>query len=84
MDLRDCKKCLPAGLSDTEYNKSVSGYIANISEELKTPEETYAYRLDHCKRCKYIINGLCRLCGCFVEIRAASVKSYCPNKIAFW
>lgn len=84
MNLRDCKTCLPSGLSNAEYFKSVSAYISNIPEELKTPDEIYADRLDYCKRCKYLMNGLCRLCGCFVEIRAASVKSYCPNKVACW
>lgn len=84
MNLRDCKKCMPSGLSDTEYYKSVSGYISNIPDELRTPKETYDYRLDQCIRCKYLVNGLCRLCGCFVEIRAATIKNYCPNKIAYW
>lgn len=84
MDLLNCIKCLSSGLSDAEYFKSVSSYIANIPEELKTPEELYAKRLEHCKKCQYMMNGLCRLCGCFVEIRAASINSYCPNKNPYW
>ncbi len=84
MDALECKRCLLRGFSDTEYIKNVSGYIANIPQELRTSEETYAYRLDQCKKCQYLQNGLCRLCGCFVEIRAASVKNYCPNKKACW
>lgn len=84
MDLKECRICSLSGLSDEEYYKRVSSYILNIPEELKTPEEIYVRRLEYCKKCQYLMNGLCRLCGCFVEIRAASKNSYCPNKNAYW
>ena len=84
MDALDCKRCLLRELSDTEYFHTVSGYIENIPEELRTPDETYTYRLEQCKNCQYLVNGLCRLCGCFVEIRAATHKSYCPAKSSCW
>jgi len=75
---------LSEGLSDKEYHKTVADYISNIPDELKTPEDIYAMRLGQCKKCRYLMNGLCRLCGCFVEIRAASIKSYCPHKNSYW
>lgn len=84
MNTADCVKCIQRELTDKEYYKSVASYISNIPEELKTPDDTYAFRLEQCRKCQYIVNGLCRLCGCFVEIRAASVKNYCPNKKAYW
>lgn len=84
MNLNECRKCLQTGLSDTEYYKSVSAYISNIPDELRTPEDIYAMRLEHCMNCKYLMNGLCRLCGCFVEIRAASINNYCPHSDAYW
>jgi len=84
LDKRFCRKCLTEGLSDKEYYKTISNYISNIPEELKTPEDIYAARLESCSKCQYLMNGLCRLCGCFVEIRAASIKNYCPNKIPYW
>lgn len=84
MDSLDCKRCLLKELTDNEYDMTVSGYISNIPQELRTPEVTYAYRLEQCKNCQYYRNGLCRLCGCFVEIRAATMKNYCPDKTAHW
>ena len=41
-------------------------------------------RLNICKECDLLINGMCKLCGCFVEIRAAVKKNYCPNKNRYW
>jgi hypothetical protein len=84
MDSLDCKRCLLRELSDSEYFTTVSSYIENIPQELRTPEDTYKYRLEQCKKCQYLVNGLCRLCGCFVEIRAAAIKNYCPDKKAHW
>lgn len=84
MDSLDCKRCLLQELSDSEYFITVTSYIENIPEELRTPGDTYKYRLKQCKKCQYLVNGLCRLCGCFVEIRAAAMKSYCPNKKVHW
>ena len=84
MDGLDCERCLLRELSDQEYVKTVSGYISHIPPELRTPEETYKYRLEQCKKCQYLLNGLCRLCGCFVEIRAAVTTNYCPSKKVSW
>lgn len=84
MNALDCKKCIQQEFTNKEYYKSVSVYISNIPMELKTTDDVYAYRLEQCDKCKYIINGLCRLCGCFVAIRAASVHNYCPDKKASW
>ncbi|WP_442871692.1 DUF6171 family protein [Anaerocolumna sp. MB42-C2] len=54
------------------------------AEDIRTPEETYKYRLEQCKKCQYLLNGLCRLCGCFVEIRTAVITNYCPSKKVNW
>ncbi|WMJ85856.1 DUF6171 family protein [Anaerocolumna sp. MB42-C2] len=84
MDGLDCERCLLRELSDRDYVKTVSGYISHIPKELRTPEETYKYRLEQCKKCQYLLNGLCRLCGCFVEIRAAVITNYCPSTKVNW
>ena len=34
--------------------------------------------------CDNLINGMCKICGCFVEMRAAVKKNYCPDIEKYW
>lgn len=70
-------------LSDEEYIH-MKEYISAIDDYIKSSDEEYERRLNICKECDLLINGMCKLCGCFVEIRAAVKKNYCPNKIRYW
>ena len=47
-------------------------------------EEEYRRRLDCCRRCEQLSQGLCRLCGCFVEARAAGKNAFCPHVPGCW
>jgi len=62
--------------------RSVMEYISAIPLEEKAPKEEYKRRLGMCKVCDYLTNGMCALCGCFVEIRAAKVNQRCAKD--FW
>lgn len=42
------------------------------------PDALYQERLSLCRQCESLLNGMCRICGCFVEMRAAVAKNYCP------
>lgn len=66
-----CRRCLLKDMSDTEFFESVRAYIQNIPDEQKAPEALYRERLQKCTSCDQLVNGMCALCGCFVEIRAA-------------
>jgi hypothetical protein len=81
---RGCERCLLRELPDKEYFRRISEYIKNIPLELRTNEKAYSKRLEECKKCEYLLNGMCRMCGCFVEIRAATAKRYCPDKVNRW
>lgn len=84
MENRFCKKCLlDKVMGDAEY-KHMQDYIKNIDRDIKTPEEDYNIRLNTCMECDNLINGMCKLCGCFVEMRAAVKKNYCPNIDKKW
>ena len=69
-----------------EYNKELknlaSEYASVIPEAEKTPEAEYKRRLEICSECSYLVDGLCVLCGCFVEIRAAKRSQSCAN--GYW
>lgn len=74
---RVCRRCLLREL-DGSYFESVYKYIASIPEEQKTSPDRYALRLEKCKICGYMQNGMCTQCGCFVEVRAAKRSQRCP------
>ena len=55
-----------------------------VELEKKTEEKDYKERLGICMDCDNLINGMCKLCGCYVEMRAAVKKNYCPNIERKW
>lgn len=78
---RYCKKCLIREMQDkAEYFENLRNYIENLDLDTKTCEELYEQRLGICKECDLLLEGMCRTCGCYVELRAAVRKNYCPNK----
>lgn len=68
---------------EREY-KHLQDYIENLDKHIKTEDEEYKKRLDICKGCDNLINGMCKICGCFVEMRAAVKKNYCPDIDKHW
>ena len=62
-----------------EYFKNLHEYIAGIDEELKAEKALYEKRLSVCKECGLLLEGMCRSCGCYVELRAVMSKNKCPN-----
>jgi hypothetical protein len=84
MEQRFCKKCLLKDVSKDEYFKNIYEYIENLDEDIKAEEKLYEQRLSACKECDNLVNGLCRICGCFVEMRAAVKKNYCPDLSKKW
>lgn len=80
----ECFKCLLKELSEDDYYKNVYEYIASLDESVKTPDEVYEARLAICLSCKHLINGMCGLCGCFVEVRAAKKNNYCAKSREIW
>ena len=78
-----CFRCL---LSETDHTlyETVRAYIDSLSPELRVPDALYRERLAACTSCKNLINGLCGLCGCFVEARAAKTGSRCPAAAPRW
>lgn len=78
--MRACKRCLGnMTLAEDAYDNMLA-YIERIDERIKTNEQVYQIRLLTCRRCCSLINGMCKHCGCFVEMRAAITKNHCPAK----
>lgn len=78
-----CKRCYLAN-EEKNYINNLSAYIEQIADDIKTNPPIYAERLAICRSCEKQQNGLCLLCGCFVEIRAAVKTHYCPMAKRKW
>ncbi|MBE5883608.1 MAG: hypothetical protein E7291_04205 [Lachnospiraceae bacterium] len=66
-------------LGQEEYFKNLREYINNLDADIKATEELYESRLAICKECDLLFQGMCRTCGCYVELRAVITKNKCPN-----
>lgn len=82
--MAQCKRCLLSEIDKDLYFKNVFEYIAQLDDELKADPKIYADRLATCKQCDQLINGMCRKCGCFVEVRAIKKAQYCPSERKLW
>lgn len=79
--LRQCKRCLTRELAGQEQvYATVREYIENLDIDLKVEDTLYEDRLSVCKECEMLLQGMCRSCGCYVEMRAAMKKNNCPRK----
>ncbi len=74
-----CRKCLLDELDEDEYIRSLKDYIAAYPQEKRCSEAEYRKRLDICLECEQLSHGMCKLCGCFVELRALKKGMYCPD-----
>ena len=79
-----CKRCLLYELVDGDDFKGIYEYIEGLPEEIKADSATYDRRIALCRACDSLVNGMCRLCGCFVETRAAKKVSRCAAPQEKW
>lgn len=79
-----CKRCLIREMAEEGHIQSIQQYVDRIDEHLKTTKEEYEYRLACCKECDQLLSGMCRVCGCFVEMRAAVARHSCPGVDKRW
>lgn len=81
---RVCKKCLLQDIASEEYLESMRIYLNGLDDDIRTEDRLYEERIAQCKECENLIEGLCRLCGCFVEYRAAIKHKACPDILPKW
>ena len=74
-----CKKCLLREMAEADA-KMIEKYKNAIASEDQVDDATYEQRLNTCKNCELLNAGTCNACGCYVELRAASVAGRCPHK----
>ncbi len=81
---RLCKRCLLEDAAAEEYIENMRINLQGLEESIKTDELTYRQRLLHCKDCDNLFEGICKICGCFVEYRAAINHKSCPDMEHKW
>lgn len=75
---RICRKCLTRDMDEADYFANMHTYIDNLDADIKADAQIYEKRLAVCKCCDLLADGMCRACGCFVELRAAISRKGCP------
>ena len=81
---RVCRKCLLRDMPGQAYFESLEKYIDRLDSDLKVAADVYERRLGICRDCENLMNGMCRICGCFVELRAVMKKNGCPKVHPAW
>ncbi len=76
--LRPCYRCLLRDMDKDAYFDQLQAYIDRMAAEERAEEALYEERLQICTSCSELVSGMCRSCGCFVELRAAMRKGRCP------
>ena len=77
-------RCLLFEAGQKDMARTVAEYVAGLDESVRTPEDVYRIRLALCQDCDQLMNGTCRLCGCYVETRAAKRLQGCPMMPPRW
>lgn len=79
-----CRRCLLRDIDRDGYFSSIFAYINSIPPAQKAEDAVYRQRLELCKQCDHLVNGMCDLCGCFVEVRAVKRGAHCPLREDIW
>ena len=74
-----CKKCLLREMAQADQ-AMIKKYTEAIKGADRVAKEEYERRLSICKECEKLLSGMCRMCGCYVEMRAAIALRDCPGK----
>ena len=74
-----CKKCLLREAGEKKSYESVTSYLDSLSSDIKVDDIEYSKRIKQCKKCEYLISGMCLKCGCYVEIRARLKNKSCAD-----
>ena len=75
---RTCRRCLLYEMAESAEYRNLYACIEGLEEGIRAPGDLYEKRLAHCKNCDLLLSGMCRACGCFVELRAAIAANRCP------
>lgn len=79
-----CKRCLLSEMGSDDIKKTIDELIEATPEDKKADSTLYEQRLNICKKCDELLEGMCRKCGCYVELRALQKIRHCPHENKKW
>ena len=80
-----CRRCLLIEMEDQRALADLMReWLEAIPDEQRADERIYRARLDACRACDELMNGLCSQCGCYVELRTAKARLGCPHPMPRW
>ena len=80
-----CRRCLLEDMpSEAQLRNSIRELIDLLPDHLRAPDDDVSRRLSLCRECDHLTGGMCALCGCYVELRAANSIQRCPDVPARW
>lgn len=74
-----CKKCLLLEAGELVTHDEIMKYVSTISSDELAADKVYENRIAYCMKCNNLISGMCRKCGCYVEVRARLKNAFCPD-----
>ena len=77
--MQQCKKCLLLEAGERVTYDEIMRYVATLDKRDLVPDEVYSSRLGICQSCDNLLSGMCRKCGCYVEVRARLRDGECPD-----
>ncbi len=77
--MEKCKKCLLLEAGERVTYEEIMNYLNSLNKSELADEVTYKERITNCINCDNLISGMCLKCGCYVEVRARLMDSYCPD-----
>lgn len=81
---KPCTRCLLEEVGKKDVSEMIKERISEIPAALRCGGEEYSRRLSLCMECEALSGGTCLKCGCYTELRAAKIDSYCPHEKRKW
>ena len=80
-----CPRCLLSELPDgAALAHTVQAWIDGLPDARRADEDVRLARLEQCRRCEYLGEATCELCGCYADFRAAQSDAACPDVPPRW
>ncbi len=80
-----CRRCLLEDMPDeAALARNLQELVALLPAEKRTEDSMRLQRLAACRACDRLNRGMCVLCGCYVELRAAKLHMHCPDLPPRW
>jgi len=64
--------------------QSVRELVEMLPDHIRADADVTRRRLEKCRQCDNLYGGMCALCGCYVQLRAAKARMGCPDVPGRW